>query len=118
MLAVFLAAIGLYGVIAWTVTERTREIGIRVALGARIESVVRLVMKRVALLVVPGIALGLAGAGMIARLLRNQLFGVTPLDAATYLLAAGMFALVAIVACMAPTRAATRVDPASALRTD
>lgn len=117
-LAVFLAAIGLYGVIAWTVTERTREIGIRMALGARLQNVTRLVVTRVALLVVPGIALGLAGAVAIARLVRHQLFGVTPLDAHTYIQAGGLFLAVAVVACLAPTRAATRVDPVRALRTD
>jgi predicted permease len=117
-LAVLLAVIGLYGVIAWMVSERTREIGIRMALGARVHGVAKLVLGRVAILVAPGIALGLGGAVVIARLVESQLFGVEPLDPATYLAAAALFSLVALAACLAPTRAATRVDPAQALRRD
>jgi hypothetical protein len=115
-LAVLLATIGLYGVIAWTVAERTREIGIRMALGARAASVARLVFRQAGVLTGIGIAAGLLGAFWIARLLRAHLFGIDVLDAPTYVGAVLLFALVALAGCLAPTLAATRVDPVRALR--
>ena len=113
-----LAVIGIYGVIAYSVAQRTREIGIRVALGARPAQVIALVVKQSAMLTGVGIALGLSGAAMMSRYLEGLLFGVTPLDPATFAAAAALFALVALVAAYGPTRRATGVDPLVALRTE
>jgi putative ABC transport system permease protein len=117
-LAVLLAAVGLYGVIAWTVADRTREIGVRVALGAEASRIVRLVMGQTGRLVGIGIGLGVLGAVWISNLIESKLFGITALDPLTYASAALFFVLVAIAACLAPTRTATRVDPMRALRHD
>jgi putative ABC transport system permease protein len=113
-----LAVIGIYGVMAYSVAQRTREIGIRVALGARRTQVVALVVKQSAVLTVIGIALGLSGAAMLSRYLEGLLFGVKPLDPATFAAAAILFMLVALLAAYAPTRRATRVDPLVALRAE
>ena len=113
-----LAVIGIYGVMAYSVAQRTREIGIRVALGARRAQVIALVVKQGALLTAVGIAAGLAGAAMLSRYLEGLLFGVTPLDPATFVAAAALFALVALVAAYGPTRRATGVDPLVALRAE
>ena len=111
-----LAAVGIYGVLAFAVTERTREIGVRVALGAERGEVVRLVMRRGVLLIGLGIALGIAGALTLARLLSSLLFGLTALDPATYLGVVAFFTAVAITAAYLPARRATKVDPVIALR--
>jgi predicted permease len=113
-----LAVIGIYGVMSYSVAQRTREIGIRVALGARRAQVVALVMKQSAVLTVVGIVLGLSGAAMLSRYLESLLFGVTPLDPMTFAAAAGLFTLVALLAAYGPTRRATGVDPLVALRTE
>jgi putative ABC transport system permease protein len=115
-LAVLLAAVGLYGVIAWTVADRTREIGVRVALGAEASRIVRLVMGQTGKLVGIGITLGVLGAVWMSNLIESKLFGITALDPLTYASTALFFVLVAIAACLAPTRTATRVDPMRALR--
>jgi predicted permease len=117
-IAVLLAAVGLYGVIAYTVAARTRELGIRMALGARTTRIVRQVLGQAAWLVGIGVALGLSGALVLARILEARLFGVSPMDPVTYLSATLLFALVSLAACLAPLRAATRVDPIVALRSD
>jgi putative ABC transport system permease protein len=114
--AVALAAIGLYGVLAYAVTQRTREIGIRMALGAQRREVMRLVLGQSAMLAAIGLAVGLAAAAGATRYLEGMLFGVTPLDPATFVVVAIAFALVAIVASYVPARRATRVDPLEALR--
>ncbi len=113
-----LAVIGIYGVMTYSVAQRTREIGIRVALGARRGQVIALVVKQSAVLTVAGIVVGLAGAAMLSRYLEGLLFGVTPFDPATFAAAAALFALVALVAAYGPTRRATRVDPLVALRAE
>jgi predicted permease len=113
-----LAAIGVYGVLAYAVVQRTQEIGIRMALGAQRAQVLALVLRRGAILTSIGLALGLAGAAAATRLLQGMLFGITPLDPGTFAAVSLMFGLVATLASYAPARRATRVDPMAALRTD
>jgi len=116
MLALFLAAIGVYGVLAYAVTERTREIGIRMALGANKRDVTLMLLKRTLLLVVAGVALGGSGALMLTRVLGKFLFEVKPTDPATFVSAAAILAFTGIIAGLLPARRATRVDPVVALR--
>ena len=113
-----LAAIGIYGVLAYAVAQRTREIGIRMALGAQRVQVLALVLRSGALLTVAGIAIGLAGAAAGTRLLQGMLFGITPLDPQTFAAVSVLFGLVAAVASYLPARRATGVDPMVALRTE
>jgi predicted permease len=117
-IAAILAAIGIYGVLAYAVVQRTREIGIRMALGAQRAQVLRLILRRGAILTAVGIALGLAGAGAGTRLLRDLLFGVTPLDPETFIAVSVLFGLVATAASYLPARRATAVDPMVALRSE
>jgi putative ABC transport system permease protein len=114
-LAVFLACVGLYGVLSGIVAQRTREIGIRMALGAPAARVVRLVVGRGMALTAVAIVLGLAGAAALSRLLGTLLFGVRPLDPVTFGAAAALLAVVALGACCLPARRAARLDPVSAL---
>jgi putative ABC transport system permease protein len=116
--AVVLAAIGIYGVLAFIVTHRTREIGIRMALGARPAAVVSLVVRQSAVQIVIGVAAGIAGASLLSRYLEGLLFGVTPLDTLTYAAAGVTFTLVALAAAYGPARRATQVDPLVALRAE
>jgi predicted permease len=116
--ALLLAAIGLYGVTAYAVAARRREIGIRVALGATGPGVIRLVLKRGLMLVAIGGAIGLAGAMGLAQLLSGLLFGVSPLDPAVYLATVGILGLVALAATWLPARRAAKVDPVAAIRAD
>ena len=115
-LATLLAAVGLYGVMAFMVTRRTREIGIRMALGASSTSVVWLIMREVLILAVTGLAIGLAAAVGLTRLVEAQLFGIKATDIATMLLATFGIAAVAMLAGYLPARRATAVDPMQALR--
>jgi putative ABC transport system permease protein len=115
-LAVALAGIGLYGVIAYSVARRRREIGIRVALGARVGAVVRLVAAQSLRLVAIGAVLGTIGGYALSRALGSRIFGVTPVDPATYVAAIIAFAMVAALASALPTLAALRVDPLETLR--
>ena len=114
--AVVLAVIGLYGVMAYSVAQRTREIGVRVALGAERRDVMRLVLRQSLALTVAGIALGIAGAAGLTRFLASLLFGLQPLDPATFALVAVTFTLVGLLASYAPARRAASVDPLVALR--
>jgi predicted permease len=116
--AVLLAAIGLYGVMAYAVGQRTREIGIRLALGARRGEVLGMVIRHAGALAITGIALGLVAAAFASRVLRAQLFEVAPTDVATYATVAAGLLLVALVASWIPARRAARVDPLTALRHD
>jgi putative ABC transport system permease protein len=116
--AAILAAIGIYGVLAYAVVQRTREIGIRMALGAQRAQVLRLILGRGAMLTAIGIALGLAGAAVGTRVLQDLLFGITPLDPQTFIAVSLLFGLVATVASYLPARRATTVDPMVALRSE
>jgi putative ABC transport system permease protein len=116
LLALVLATLGIYGVIAYTVAQRTREIGIRVALGARPANILRNVMAHSSVLVICGLLLGIGGALAVTRVLRSFLFEVTPTDAVTFAAVSGLLALVALAASYIPARRAMRVDPMVALR--
>jgi ABC-type antimicrobial peptide transport system permease subunit len=116
LLATLLAALGLYGVMAYMVERRTREIGIRMALGAAGGNVIWLVMREVIVLSVAGLAIGLTGAWGLTRLIEAQLFGIHASDPTTMILACASIAAVAGLAGYVPARRATAVDPMRALR--
>lgn len=116
--AMLLAAIGLYGVLAYAVGQRTREIGIRLALGAGRGEVLRMVMSQAGTLVISGIAAGLVAAAFASRLLRAQLFEIAPGDTVTYVMVAAGLMLVSLLASFIPARRAARIDPITALRQD
>ena len=115
-LALILAAIGIYGVMAYTVALRTQEIGIRMALGAQQKDVLRLVLGQGARIAFFGVAIGLAVAAALARLLSNLLFSVSASDPLTFAAVAVLLVAVALLACYIPARRALRVDPIIALR--
>jgi ABC-type antimicrobial peptide transport system permease subunit len=116
--ALMLAAIGTYGVLSYLVTERQREIGIRVALGASAGGIVRLVLRQGLSITVMGIAIGVLGALALARVTESLLFGVSPTDPGTYVAVGGVILAVALLACLVPAQRATRVDPLVAIRND
>jgi ABC-type antimicrobial peptide transport system permease subunit len=118
VLALLLAAIGTYGVLSYMVTERRREIGIRMALGAKPSRVLAQVMKHGLLLTTVGIAAGLASALGLNRLMASTLFGVQPTDSGTMAAVVLTILLVAVVACWMPAWRASRIDPNVALRED
>jgi ABC-type antimicrobial peptide transport system permease subunit len=115
-LAVFLCAIGIYSVLAYHVTQRHREFGIRMALGSTVGEIVRLVLREAVLLATLGLVLGVAGSGLLRTLLENQVYGVRPLDPLVMTAAFSAVAAVVFLAAALPARRATRVDPLAALR--
>ena len=117
-LALTLAAVGIYGLVAYAVTERTHEIGVRIALGATRTAVVAMVLRQGMVLAAIGAAVGVAAALGVVRLLSGLLFGVSPADPATFAAIPLLLLLVALAACYIPARRATRVDPMSALRAE
>jgi len=118
VIALVLGVVGLYGVIGYSVSQRTREIGVRMALGAQRGAVYGLVMRQAGSLIAVGLALGLAGAVGAARLIREMLFGVTAWDAATLACVAAVLGASAMAASFVPARKAARVNPVEALRAE
>jgi predicted permease len=116
VVALFLAAIGIYGVIAYSVAQRTQEIGVRMALGARPLHVLRLVFGQSMSMLLIGIGIGLVGAFALTRWMRTLLFEITATDPLTYVSVIGLLAVVALLACYIPARRAAKVDPLIALR--
>jgi predicted permease len=115
LVALFLSALGIYGVLAYLVTQRTKEIGIRIALGSSATAIFELVLREGLLLIAAGFALGAAGALALRRSLESQLFGVSATDPIVLAMVTGVLALVAVLACALPARRATRIDPIVAL---
>ena len=115
-IAMTLAALGLYGLMTYAVSERTREIGIRMALGAEANRILRLVVGQGLMVVTVGVGIGLAGAAALTRMLTGLLFGVSTTDPAVFAIIAFLLAAVALLACWLPARRAARVDPMEALR--
>jgi predicted permease len=116
LLSLLLAGIGLYGILASAVSQRTREIGIRIALGAQPGAVLRMVLRQGLILTLLGVGFGLAASLGATRLLASQLFDVTPTDPVTFVVAPILLLTVALLACLVPARRATNVDPLIAIR--
>jgi putative ABC transport system permease protein len=114
--ALLLAAVGIYGVISHSVTDRTREIGIRMALGARSQDVLRLVVRRGMTLALVGVALGLIGSAALTWLMKNLLFDVSATDPLTFVALALLLTFIALLAALVPARRAAKVEPIIALR--
>jgi putative ABC transport system permease protein len=118
VLALGLAALGIYGLVTYSVAERTPEIGVRIALGAQRRDILGLVLGKAMQLVLTGVALGLAGAYMLDRLLTGLVFGIEPSDPAVFVGVPLALILVALLAGSLPVHRATRIDPVQALRQD
>ncbi|HEY9449334.1 MAG TPA: FtsX-like permease family protein, partial [Gemmatimonadaceae bacterium] len=115
VLGLVLASIGLYGVVAYAVTQRTRELGIRLALGAETRDIYRVVIRQGMSLMIVGVTIGIAVALLLTRLVRGLLFGVSPADPLTLGVVVAILTVVALLASYVPARRATRVDPLVAL---
>ena len=118
VLALVLSAIGIYGVLAYTVSQRTREFGIRIALGARGGTVVRMVMGQGIRLAAIGLTLGVAAAALLTRLMTRMLYEVKPTDPLVFAIVAGVLMLVAMAASLVPSMRVARIKPAAALRVE
>jgi ABC-type antimicrobial peptide transport system permease subunit len=116
--ATLIATCGIYGLMAYAVTQRRREIGVRMALGADRRDVLRLVLARAVRIVAAGLIVGLAGAFVVTRVLQRFLFGVTPTDPLAFTLVTLLLLAVGLTAAWLPARRATRIDPTTALRAD
>jgi putative ABC transport system permease protein len=116
IVALVLASVGIYGVIAYSVAQRTKELGLRMALGAQRGDVFRMVLGRGMLIALAGIGIGLVGAFVLTRFLSGLLFGITPTDPVTFVLVSLSFSVVAFLAIYLPARRATKINPMEALR--
>jgi putative ABC transport system permease protein len=116
LLGLILGSVGIYGIVSYSVTQRTHEIGVRMALGARTGNVLSLIMKNGLVLVLSGIVIGAGSAFMLTRFMATLLFGIEPHDSVTFLIVPAVFFVIAIVAALIPALRATRVDPLVALR--
>jgi putative ABC transport system permease protein len=116
LLGLILGSVGIYGIVSYSVTQRTHEIGIRMALGARAGNVVNLIMKNGLVLVLTGIVIGAGSAFMLTRFMATLLFGIEPTDSVTFVVVSVVFFVIAMVAALIPALRATRVDPLIALR--
>jgi ABC-type antimicrobial peptide transport system permease subunit len=118
VLALLLASIGIFGVVSYSVRQRTAEIGVRIALGAQGGDIARMVLRQGLVMTGAGIAVGAGAAAWVARYLRSQLYAVSPLDVSVYLTVAALLAVVAMAACLIPARRAMAIDPMTALRNE
>jgi predicted permease len=118
LVALLVASVGIYGVLSYTMAQRTQEVGIRIALGADAKRVTSMVLRDAMRVIALAVALGLAGSVASARLLRSSLYGVGPYDVVTFAVVTAVLSAVALAACYVPARRASRVDPMVALRTD
>jgi putative ABC transport system permease protein len=116
--ALFLAAIGIYGVLAYTVSQRTRELGVRMALGGRPTQIFAMVVRQGGVVIGIGLAIGLVTSLALVRLIRTLLFGVEPADPVVLAAVIGILAAVGALACVLPARRATRLDPVEALASE
>jgi putative ABC transport system permease protein len=116
LLALTLGSVGIYGIVSYAVTQRTHEIGVRMALGARAQDILQLILKHGLVLVLTGVAIGVASALALTRFLATLLFGITPTDTLTFIVVSLVFFLIAMFASLIPARRATKVDPLTALR--
>jgi putative ABC transport system permease protein len=116
LIAVILASVGIYSVISYSVTQRVHEFGIRLALGAQRKNVLSMVVRQGMILALSGVAIGLIASFLLTRVISKMLYGVSPIDIATFLLASALSLTLAPLACLIPARRATRVNPLIALR--